>query len=201
MVQYVTMRRIAVRGLFLFAVCALAAQGRAAALPRLPEPVHADTEASTNIPFNAVRSDALEFGVSMEFSGTASNCVQIAFGRDADCDGDLAPEETALLLGWRAGAYFIEDVSSGERASEPAAAGVDARLLDFRVALDRSFRPRTAAATNETGACFVQTLAGPPEWLYGTGWNMMKVTRRGVDAVDETVQVECRYRFFYISIR
>ena len=178
-----------------------AAQGRATNLPQLPDPTFADTEVSTNVPFNAVRSDALEFGVEMSFTGTASNCLQVAFGRDSDGDGDLAPEETALLLGWRAGAYFIEDAATGERASEPAVAGGDARLLDFRVALDRSFRPRAAAATNKTGACLVQALAEVPGWLYGADWNLMKLTRRGVDAVDETIRVECRYRFFRISIR
>ena len=177
------------------------AQGRAATLPPLPEPVHADTEVTTNFPFNAVRSDALAFGVSMEFAGTASNCVQVAFGRDADCDGDLAPEETRLLLGWRAGAYFIEDAASGERVSEPAASGGASRRLDLHVTLDRAFRPRAAAATNETGACLAQVLADAPAWLYGTDWNLMKVTRRGVDAIGETVRVECRYRFFRISIR
>ena len=196
------MRRIAVRSLALLSACALAAQGRAAALPQLPEPACVDTEISTNIPFNAVRSDALEFGVSMAFAGTASNGVQIAFGRDLDCDGDLAPEETALLLGWRVGSYFIEGAAGHVRISEAAeAAPGDARSLSLHVGLDRSFRPRTAAAANETGACLVQALAEVPEWLYGADWNLMKLTRRGVDAVDETVRVECRYRFFRISIR
>ena len=196
------MRRIAVRSLALLSACALAAQGRAAALPQLPEPACVDTEVSTNVPFNAVRSDALEFGVSMEFAGTGSNCVQVAFGRDADGDGDLAPEETALLLGWRAGAYFIEGAAEHVRISEAAeAAPGDARSLSLHVGLDRSFRPRTAAATNETGACLVQALVKVSGWLYGADWNLMKLTRRGVDAVDETVAVECRYRFFRISIR
>ena len=195
------MRRIVARGLFLLAVCALAARGDPVTLPPLPASPYADTEVSTNVPFNAVRSDAREFGVSMAFTGTASNGVQVAFGRDADGDGDLAPEETRLLLGWRAGAYFIEDAATGERVSEPAASGGASRRLDFREALDRSFRPRAAAATNETGACLAQVLADAPAWLYGTDWNLMKVTRRGVDAIGEAIAVDCRYRFFRISVR
>ena len=200
-VQCTSVRRIASRGLFLLAVCALAARGDPVTLPPLPASPYADTEVSTNVPFNAVRSDAREFGVSMAFTGTASNGVQVAFGRDADGDGDLAPEETRLLLGWRAGAYFIEDAAAGARTSEPATAGGDARHLDLQVTLDRAFRPRAAAAANETGACFVQTLAKPPEWLYDADWNLMKVTRRGVDAIGEAIAVDCRYRFFRISIR
>ena len=92
----------------------------AVSLPPMPVSPYADTEVSTNVAFNAIRNDARHFGVSMDFSGTASNCVQIAFGRDADSDGDLSPCETRLVLGWRGGAYFIEDASGQNRISEPA---------------------------------------------------------------------------------
>ena len=34
-------------------------------LPQLPTSPYTDTEVSTNVQFNAVRSDALEFGVEM----------------------------------------------------------------------------------------------------------------------------------------
>ena len=57
------------------------------------------------------------------------------------------------------------------------------------------------AATNEAGACFPALAGAAPAWLYGADWNLMKLTRRGVDAVGETVSVECLYRFFRISIR
>ncbi len=69
-----------------------------------------DTEVSTNIALNATRNDVREFNVCIDLAGTVSNGVQIAFGRDADEDGDLAPEETRLVLGWRRGRYFVEDV-------------------------------------------------------------------------------------------
>ena len=172
------------------------------ALPQLPAPVHADTEVSTNFPFNTLRSDALEFGVSLNFMGTGSNCVQVAFGRDVDSDGDLAPEETALLLGWRSGTYFIEDSMRNVRIGEMAdAVPGDARSFSIHVGLDSLFRPRSVAATNESGACFLALSDDVPDCLYGADWDLVKVTRRGVDAPGETVEVECRYRFFYISIR
>ena len=40
---------------------------------------------------NRRRNDVKAFGVSMELAGSVSNSVQIAFGRDADGDGNLAP--------------------------------------------------------------------------------------------------------------
>jgi len=51
-------------------------------LPLMPETIRLDAEVSTNVAFNAYRNDARSFGVSMAFTGTASNCVQVAFGRD-----------------------------------------------------------------------------------------------------------------------
>ena len=80
-----------------------------------PASPFADTEVCTNIAFNATRSDMREFDVRMELSGSVSNCVQVAFGRDEDGDGDLAPEETGLMFGWRGGRYVIEDVCGEAR--------------------------------------------------------------------------------------
>ena len=174
-------------------------RGESGVLPQLADSAYADTEVSTNVQFNAERSDAREFGVEMSFTGTASNCVQVAFGRDADGDGDLSPEETGFALGWRGGSYFIEDVARGDRLREGADMSWNGtRSLSLHVALDGAYRPRSAAATNESGACFLPVTSAAPDWLYGAGWNLMKVTRRGVDATAETVGVDCRYRFFSI---
>ena len=177
-------------------------RGETVSVAALPESAYADTEVATNIPFNAARSDAREFGVALDFTGTASNCVQVAFGRDADGDGVLSPDETGLALGWRAGCYFIEDAAGGSRFAEAAAASPgDARRLELRVSLNRLRRPRAASVTNEAGACFAPLAASAPAWLYGADWNLLRVTRRGVDAADEAVGVECLYQFFRISIR
>ena len=174
----------------------------AAPLPGLPKSEFADTEVSTNVAFNATRSDARNFGVSMAFMGTESNCVQIAFGRDADYDGDLSAEETRLLLGWRGGLYFIEDATGQNRLVESA---VDAVFTDRRFVLNAKLNahsvPVHVSVSNECGACFAALSENPPAWLYGTDWNLMKVTRRGVDATSENIEVECRYKFFYITIR
>ena len=57
----------------------------------LPPSLFADTEVSTNVVVNRKRNDVKAFDVSMELAGSVSNSVQIAFGRDADGDGNLAP--------------------------------------------------------------------------------------------------------------
>ena len=167
-----------------------------------PASPFADTEMSTNIAFNATRSDMREFDVRMELSGSVSNCVQVAFGRDEDADGDLAPDETGLVLGWRGGRYVVEDVSGEMRYFEDGvSADETGRFLHMRVKMDRDMVPKKAAFTNEVGACFAQLSSPVPAWLYREEWNLMKVTRRGVVAADEWIRFMGEYRRFVISIR
>ena len=167
-----------------------------------PASPFADAEVCTNIAFNATRSDMREFDVRMELSGSVSNCVQVAFGRDEDGDGDLAPEETGLMFGWRGGRYVVEDVSGEARYFEDGVSADDAgRFLHMSVKMDRDMVPKWAAFTNEVGACFAPLTSPVPAWLYREEWNLMKVTRRGVVAADEWVQFVGEYRRFVITIR
>ncbi|MBR6588414.1 MAG: hypothetical protein IKK82_13460 [Kiritimatiellae bacterium] len=170
-------------------------------LPSLPEVSRLDAEVSTNVAFNAERSDARRFGVSMAFSGTVSNCVQVAFGHDDNGDGDLSAVETRFAIGWRGGAYFIEDVPGRLRFEEVADAERTARQLVLEISLNKDYVPKRMAASNECGACFSALSANVPSWLYGKDWNLMKVTRRGVDSISESIEVECQYKFFRIVIR
>ena len=173
----------------------------AVSLPVLPESGFADTEVSTNVAFNATRSDARSFGVSMAFMGTVSNCVQVAFGHDDNGDGDLSAVETRFAIGWRGGVYFIEDVPGRLRFEEVADAERTARQLVLDISLNKDYAPKHMTASNECGACFSALSASVPSWLYSKDWNLMKVTRRGVDTASESIDVECRYKFFRIVIR
>ena len=173
----------------------------AVTVPVLPESEFADTEVSTNVAFNVGRSDARSFGVSMAFSGTVSNCVQVAFGHDDNGDGDLSAVETRFAIGWRGGVYFIDDVPGRLRLEEVADAERTARQLVLDISLNKDYAPKHMAASNECGTCFSALSASVPSWLYGKDWNLMKVTRRGVDAASENIEVECQYKFFHITIR
>jgi hypothetical protein len=173
----------------------------AVTVPVLPESGFADTEVSTNVAFNATRSDARSFGVSMAFLGTESNCVQVAFGHDDNGDGDLSAVETCFAIGWRGGAYFIEDVPGRLRFEEGADVERTARQLVLDISLNKDYAPKHMTASNECGACFSALSASVPSWLYSKDWNLMKVTRRGVDTALESIDVECRYKFFRIVIR
>jgi len=160
-------------------------------------------EVSTNLDFNAVRSDLRRLEVRMEFSGTASNCVQLAFGRDLDSDGVLAPEETSLMLGWRGRRYFIEDAATGQRHEEDAlTGGGSSRSLTLNVLLDDKLVLKAAAARDEANrALFGDVLSLPPAWLKGVDWDTCRVTRRGVDSPLEVCRAERGYGYFQVFVR
>ena len=181
----------------LFALSALAAE-RVEVLT-LPPSLFADTEVSTNVVVNRRRNDVKAFDVSMELAGSVSNSVQIAFGRDADGDGNLAPGETALVIGWRTRRWFVEDVRRGVRHFEPASAAQ--RFLRMSVRTDDKFAPMHASFTNETGACFAALSHPVPAFLFDREWNLAKVTRRGAAPPGEWCRVDSDYRKLAISLR
>ena len=141
-----------------------------------------------NVPCSELISDVRELDVALDFTGTASNCVQIAFGRDADADGDLSRDETDLALGWRAGDWFVEDVRTGRRFRESAEFCGQGRRLSFRVAAGKD-GAKSAGVVCDGAAKFGEALGGDLRWLYGADWNLLKVTRRGVDSPGEIVLV------------
>ena len=160
-----------------------------AVMPQLPEPVYADTEVFTNVPCAALLSGVRELEVVIDFVGTESNCVQVAFGRDDDGNGDLSKRETGLVVGWRAGDWFIEDVKGGRRFRESSShGGAETRRLEFRVAAGED-AAKSASVVCDGAAKFVEVLDGDLRWVYDRGWNMAKVTRRGVDSPGEIVLV------------
>lgn len=194
------------RRLFFAAVCLAAVNVCIASevvAPRLPEPVSVGTEVSTNIAFASTRSDLRKLEIRMEFSGTASNCVQMAFGRDADGDGVLAPEETSLALGWRGGRYFIEDAETGVRLCEDAAPQSGAsRSLALHVSYGSDSAVKSAMVQDESNnALFAAALAARPEWLIGADWNLCRVTRRGIDSPYELCRVSRGYGYFHVFFR
>lgn len=186
---------------FIIAVTLLAgsAPAKEAFIGEQPVSPFAGTEVSTNVQFNFSRNDTKTFTVEMEQNGGVSNNVQVAFGRDLDGDGDLAPEESDLVLGWRRGSCFIEEVGGEERRFADSAEGSARVSLEMTLKTDGGFHPRRAAFTNELGACFSDL--GVPEYLFKTNWNLLKVTRRGVDAADEWCRITSTYRSFAVHIR
>ena len=168
----------------------------------LPESAYPDTVVSTNVVFNRLRSDVRNFDVRLQFQGSVSNAVEVAFGCDRDRDGTLSGDETDIVLGWRGGAYCLENVAGDGRILEPMTNGMaTARHLDLSVRTDTRQMPLAFSATSDEGPRFCQYAASAPSWVYGAEWDAFKVTKRGTVESSEVCAVEVGYERFVIRLR
>ena len=127
----------------------------------LPVSDYADTEVSTNFAFSVGDGQSRGIVFTVELQASPSNNVEVATGVDADKDGRLSVDESELCVGYDCGTWFVRSASDDAITTTDAAdSGV------FR----RTYRVR-ARRVNPL-------------------WNLVKVTRRGVDASAESVSVE-----------
>ena len=82
---------------FLVVTMPFAAFARTTVVSPPPVSPYADTEVSTNLPFRASDEDTRGMELRFLLDGCVSNSVQVAFGRDRNCDGVLGVDETCLL--------------------------------------------------------------------------------------------------------
>jgi hypothetical protein len=159
-------------------------------LPSLPEPVFIDGEVSRCYPFDQSGLGSIWIDLSASFVGTASNNLEIAFGQDANRDGELSLRETDLILSWSCGCYFLERFKTSEVYDETNVGTNDiARSLGWNSRVRRNGRILSLAMTNECGAAFADVLTSPPSWIYDTRWNRMRITARGVAVRDALVRL------------
>ena len=81
-------------------------------VPALPGAEFADTEVSTNVALavGAARNRRLVF--SVELQASPSNNVEVAVGCDADADGRLSLAESALVVGYDCGEWFVRSAAT-----------------------------------------------------------------------------------------
>ena len=174
------------------ATCISVAACAAVVSPTLPTPEWPDHEAATNTAFPvATWQRRGHFDVQMSVAA-GTNLVQLAFGRDADGDGELSHAETALVVGRGFGEAFVEDVAARRRYAEeltPPAAG--RRGLGWRVSLRPDGTPSGLFATNEAGvAVFSEWRQAPPAWCFDPSWDMVRAVSAGPDDADGRLHVE-----------
>ena len=159
----------------------LSAFGAVTGPVRLGSSQYADTEVSTNVAFAAWTERMFAFEYELEFGGTPSNNVQVAFGIDVDGNGVLAPEEERLAVGWDCGEWFMRNVAEETAIAQMPLADDGPQLFRFslRFGRDGSFGPLDI---RDGGTPTFRSLAGePPAWLHDRRWNLCRVTARGVD--------------------
>ena len=127
----------------------------------LPEAEFADTEVSTNFSFAVGAVANRKLVFALELQASPSNNVEVAIGCDANCDGHLSLDESGLTIGYDSGEWFVHSAEKDTVTSE-AVSDVGTFRHEY-VIRSRHVDP---------------------------SWNLVKVTRRGFGAADESVAVE-----------
>ena len=136
---------------------------------------YADTEATTNVVFNAGDSDDRLFRLSLELNAKSDNNVSVVFGTDADANGVLDREEADAVVGWDSGSWFYQDRVSG---AEAHTARTDGRCrLNWELTLNPHKAAKSIKATDANGVVFTGAI---PAAMFNPDWNLMQVTARGL---------------------
>ena len=198
------------------ALSVLSASARQITIPTQPVSQYADTEVATNVVVQSSRTDVREVKLHIQFEGTPTNDLEVAFGRDANANGILDISEVETVYGWRGGRYFIENVRGWDRIETEAATNGVGGFFDVQLKNDRDFVPARFAATcgisperseprqrslEGCSAAFVDFAANPPAWLFRREWNMMRVVRRGTGVPSEWVRCFVDHEFFDVRLR
>ncbi|MCQ2395500.1 MAG: hypothetical protein MJ249_14560, partial [Kiritimatiellae bacterium] len=141
----------------------------------------ADAEVVTNVPLPVLSRRAGRFAFSLGCRATPTNNVEIAFGADADEDGVLAPRETRLVVGWDCGSWFVQRGFAGERTTAWSPSTDGTRTLDWNLALGLNAVPNRLAVCEGTAPLDFELPSTLPGWIFDTGWNLMRLTGRGLD--------------------
>lgn len=161
--------------LSLFLLSALTLSASPSRIPAPALSLSPDTEASTNVVFDAGNNDGRIFNLSIQLNATASNNVVVAIGRDTDENGVLDRMEEDLLVGWDAGRWFYHDRVSGAGHSVLRETGP--RRLDWKLILNPRKEAKSLTATDGNGVVFEEPV---PATMFNAGWNLMRVTSRGM---------------------
>ena len=136
---------------------------------------YADTEATTNVVFNAGDSDDRLFRLALELNATADNNVSVLFGTDANANGVLEREEADAVIGWDSGSWFYQDRVTGAEAHTVRADG--RHRLNWELTLNPHKAAKSVRAADADGVVFTGAI---PAAMFSPDWNLMQVTARGL---------------------
>lgn len=170
-------------------------------IDRMPVSQFVDTEVSTNIAIGV--ADINYADLDFTFDGTPTNNLEIAFGTDVNQNGVLEAEEIETRFGWMNGTYFVENVRTWERVESertalPQSLSINIHL-DIGTSSQKVRRVTISGASASAFGALVSNL--PPAWMWKREWDLMRVTRRGVEAPSDWLHYKASNYGFSIMLR
>ena len=162
----------------------------------LPPIEHIDCEVSTNVVLaTSLSMSEMEFTLSL-FS-TSSNVVEVAFGTDADLDGDISRKETELVVGCECGVWQIVDSNDGNKYIYAESLG------------DNEFKWNVWMLKNHDSKKINVSLNGQPVFaqlphdmfVFKRSWTHFKIISRGKGHCFRSLSVNQSNGRFYIIVR
>jgi len=159
---------------FLATLVVLPSVAFAATVGPLPQSDCADTEVSTNLPFQADFATMSRIEFTLSLVASTSNVVEVSIGTDVNADGILSIDETDQTIGYNCGRWFRRDSVSDEVKAEGQGQLWNSRIEKTFIVKKRSL---------------------------DQSWNLTKVVRRGVAEVGEVVLVEGKQPGVFLMVR
>ena len=152
-----------------------------AATVSIPQPlptVFADGEATAFADISLEASGTIS--ATMSFMATATNCIELAFGRDSNLDGVLDWPEASFKFGWEAGEWIASSPITGETLAAAPSSPNPQKTLSIFVRIDANGEAASLSIRENN----VPILADALPLLAAAGridlWNCVRETVRGL---------------------
>ena len=144
-----------------------AAQAREQHLAQVALTHYADSESTTNRAWNLNQPSLKQWWTALALVGTPSNNLEFVIGHDANRDGRLSLDERGWWIAWDCGEWIAGGLGG---SFTPVTGGPDTNgVVWAHVEVD------------------VRRHKANPPWMYSDTWDLIQVTRRGVDDPQERI--------------
>jgi len=162
----------------------------------LPQIEHSDCEVSTNVVL-ATSPKMSEMGFTLSLFSTPSNVVEVAFGTDADLNGDISRKETELIVGCECGVWQIVDPKNGNKYIYGESSGDSEFKWNAWMPAGRDSK-RLRAKLNGNEAV---TQIPRDTVFFKRAWTHCKIVSRGSGVCFRSLNIKQSLGRFYIIVR
>ena len=146
---------------------------------RLAPSLFADTEVSTNVTCNLNLPSLKMYRLALGLVATPSNEAEVVIGPDADRDGRLSFDEQRVVLACDGGEWILGGMRDEVWGMSEAVSEEGWRFV--------TGGPDTNGVVWAHVEVDVRRHKSNPPWMYSETWDLVEVTRRGVDDPQERI--------------